>query len=135
VETRNQSWESQQPKFRLHSSRPIHPPTDLQVLICKFANLQICKFSFLVGIDVHITEESYTSKCSFLDSEPLGKQEVYQGKRIHRGLFRSALGLKLNADINGSANLIRKAFPNAFADGIQAVVVRPVRVTPYKVAI
>jgi putative transposase len=89
----------------------------------------------LVGIDVHITEESYTSKCSFLDSEPLGKQEVYQGKRIHRGLFRSALGTLLNADINGSANLIRKAFPNAFADGIQAVVVRPVRVTPYKVAI
>ncbi|MBI1927667.1 IS200/IS605 family element transposase accessory protein TnpB [Candidatus Poribacteria bacterium] len=90
----------------------------------------------LVGIDVHITEESYTSKCSFLDSEPIGKREAYQGKRTHRGLFRSALGALINADINGSLNMIRKAFPNAFsADGIQGVVVRPVRVTPYKVAI
>jgi len=88
----------------------------------------------LVGIFVKVTEESYTSKCSFLDSEPIGQQEVYSGKRIQRGLFRSANGTLINADINGSANLIRKVFPNAFADGIQAVVVRPVRVTPYKLA-
>ncbi len=90
----------------------------------------------LVGIDVLLTEENYTSKCSFLDSEPIGKHEVYQGDRIKRGLFRSANGTLMNADINGSLNIIRKAFPNAFsADGIQGVVVRPVRVTPYKVAI
>jgi len=90
----------------------------------------------LVGIDVLLTEESYTSKCSFLDSEPIGKHEVYVGDRIKRGLFRSAEGTLMNADINGSLNMIRKAFPNAFkADGIQGVVVRPLRVTPYKVAI
>ena len=89
----------------------------------------------LVGIEVHIIEESYTSKCSFLDNEPIGKQAVYQGKRIKRGLFRSANGTLINADINGSLNMIRKAFPNALkADGIQGVVVRPVRVTPYKLA-
>src|SRR5258706_5527876 len=39
----------------------------------------------LVGIQVLITEESYTSKCSFLDKEPISKQESYAGKRIKRG--------------------------------------------------
>ena len=84
----------------------------------------------LAGIEVIIVEESYTSKCSFLDHEQLGHHESYLGKRVHRGLFRSAQGTLLNADINGAANIIRKVFPNAFADGIQGVVVRPVRITP-----
>ena len=81
----------------------------------------------LVGIRVIITEESYTSKCSFLDNEPIRKQERYAGKRIHRGLFRASDGRLLNADVNGSGNIIRKVAPNAFADGVEAVVVRPLR--------
>ncbi len=86
----------------------------------------------LVGIEVITIEESYTSKCSFLDNEPIAKQQQYVGRRVKRGLFRSTSGVVINADINGSANIIRKAFPGAFADGIQAVVVQPLRVTPYK---
>ncbi|WP_445299918.1 hypothetical protein [Microcoleus sp. AT3-D2] len=31
------------------------------------------------------------------------------GKRIKRGLYRSAQGLILNADVNGAANIIRKS--------------------------
>src|SRR5579875_894356 len=81
----------------------------------------------LVGIRVIITEESYTSKCSFLDNEPIGKHENYAGKRVKRGLFRAADGRLINADVNGSANIIRKVAPNAFADGVEGVVVRPVR--------
>ncbi len=81
----------------------------------------------LVGIRVIITEESYTSKCSFLDYEPIGKHETYAGKRVKRGLFRASDGRLINADVNGSANIIRKVAPNAFADGVEAVVVRPVR--------
>ena len=81
----------------------------------------------LVGIRVIITEESYTSRCSFLDNEPIKKQETYAGKRVKRGLFRASDGRLINADVNGSANIIRKVAPNAFADGVEAVVVRPVR--------
>jgi putative transposase len=80
-------------------------------------------------INVILTEESYTSKCSFLDNEPLAKQEAYRGKRIKRGLFQASDGRLLNADVNGSANIIRKVVPNAFADGIEAVVVSPLRVS------
>ena len=88
----------------------------------------------LAGIQVIITEESYTSKCSFLDNEPICKHESYLGKRIHRGLFRSAQGIFINADINGSANIVRKVFPNVHSDGIQGIVVYPVRIAPYKLA-
>lgn len=89
----------------------------------------------LAGIDVILTEESYTSKCSFFDNEEIKKHEVYMGKRISRGLFRSKNGRLINADVNGSFNIIRKAFPNAFADGIEAVVVRPVRLNPDKIKV
>lgn len=65
----------------------------------------------LVGIKVVVLEESYTSKCSFLDSEPIQKHETYKGKRIKRGLFRSSTGKLINADVNGSLNILRKAFP------------------------
>lgn len=80
----------------------------------------------LVGIKVIEREESYTSKTSFLDNEPICKSESYIGKRVKRGLFRSGNGTLINADVNGSYNIIRKAFPAAFdVQGIEGVVVRP----------
>jgi putative transposase len=82
----------------------------------------------LVGIQVLVSEESYTSKCSFLDLEPVGKHEVYAGKRIKRGLFRASRGRCLNADVNGAYNILRKVVPNAFGKGIAGVVVHPVRI-------
>lgn len=62
----------------------------------------------LQGIRFVTTEESYTSKCSFLDLEPISKQKEYLGKRIKRGLFQSKKGIRINADVNGSLNIGRK---------------------------
>lgn len=85
----------------------------------------------LVGIEVMITEESYTSKCSFLDVEEMKHQEKYLGLRRHRGLFISKEKVKINADCNGSGNIIRKVIPTAFnGNGIQGVVVSPKLVNP-----
>ncbi|MCB2160448.1 transposase [bacterium] len=81
----------------------------------------------LAGILVVLQEESYTSKCSFLDGEFPEKQAVYAGKRIKRGLFQTADGHLINADVNGAYNIITKAFPKAI-EGIEGVVVHPVRV-------
>jgi putative transposase len=72
----------------------------------------------LVGIRVVVSEESYTSLCSFLDLEPVGKHDVYVGKRVKRGLFQAADGRRLNADINGAYNILRKVVPDAFGNGI-----------------
>ena len=82
----------------------------------------------LVGVEVIVTEESYTSKCSFIDNEEMKHQEEYLGRRKHRGLFISKNKIKINADCNGSGNIIRKEFPNAFADGIEGVVVSPIMI-------
>jgi IS605 OrfB family transposase len=88
----------------------------------------------LAGIKVTVTEESYTSKCSFLDFEPIKKQSSYLGKRVKRGLFRASNGRKYNADLNGSLNILRKVVGDSVFDGklIERLVVSPVRVKPYK---
>ena len=62
----------------------------------------------LRGIRFIKTEESYTSKCSFLDGESICKQSTYQGKRLKRGLFETSSGKLINADVNGSLNIGRK---------------------------
>jgi len=87
----------------------------------------------LVGIQVIVTEESYTSKASFLDADPLpvyGVQEtppVFSGNRVTRGLYRTADGRHINADVNGAYNIVRKVAPEAFAQGSRGCVVHPVR--------
>jgi len=79
-----------------------------------------------VGIIVEETEESYTSKCSFLDSEIIGKSEKYLGKRVKRGLFKSLAGILINADVNGAYNILRKVIPNVFDNGIVRCGLHPV---------
>jgi putative transposase len=88
----------------------------------------------LVGIWVRITEESYTSKASFLDADPLPIFDLTQpaptfsGRRVKRGLYRAADGRHINADVNGSYNTIRKVLPDAFlGKGIAGAAVHPVR--------
>ena len=65
-----------------------------------------------IGINVIIVNESYTSKCSFLDNELIEKHEKYVGNRVKRGLFKSNNGKMLNADVNGSLNILRKSIDN-----------------------
>lgn len=69
------------------------------------------------GIEVIQREESYTSKCSFIDNESICKHDFYLGKRIKRGLFKSKYGRYINADLNGALNILRKETPNAFNQG------------------
>lgn len=91
----------------------------------------------LVGIEYIEHEESYTSKCSFLDMEPLKRhkdendKDNYLGKRVRRGLFRSSNGTVINADLNGSLNIMRKVAGNGLfdPDSVEDYAVSPVRVT------
>jgi len=80
------------------------------------------------GLIFKTHEESYTSKCSFLDNEDITKHDEYLGKRIKRGLFKSKKGIIINADVNASYNILRKVIPNVFANGIEGVAVHPYRV-------
>ena len=85
----------------------------------KFLNMLKTQCAF-VGIQVIETEESYTSKASFLDMDDIPvygnvtEEPTFSGKRKHRGLYVSKDGTLINADVNGASNIIRKIFPNAF---------------------
>lgn len=88
------------------------------------------------GIHYIEREESYTSRSSFLDRDPIpvygedgADKVVFSGKRgpteykgMYRkngfhGLYQAADGTIINADLNGSANILRKEFPDAFEKG------------------
>ena len=81
------------------------------------------------GISVIVTEESYTSKCSFLDDEEICKHDEYLGKRIKRGLYKSSNGILINADVNGSLNILKKVIGKFDYDSIK-VCSTPLVVTP-----
>ena len=71
-----------------------------------------------VDINVILIEEAYTSCGSFIDDDPLPKYDKYyeyewSGIRIKRGLYRSKNGSLIQADINSSYNIGRKAFPES----------------------
>jgi len=77
------------------------------------------------GIQVIIQDEEHTSKCSFLDNESIEHHDEYMGKRIKRGIFRSKDGILMHADLNAVYNIIKKAVPEAFADGIEGIGLYP----------
>jgi putative transposase len=92
----------------------------------------------LVGIQVEVTEESYTSKASFLDLDDIPvyqpndeEQHVFSGKRIGRRnrLYRTKDGRTICADVNGAYNIVRKRRPDVFsrAKGVAGYVVHPIR--------
>lgn len=94
--------------------------------------------SKVLGIGFVDVNESHTSVCSSLDREAVCHHDAYVGKRIRRGLFRSGSGMLINADVNGSVNILRNVFGDDVA--LRCLVNRghvscPVRVCADKVAI
>ena len=80
-----------------------------------FVSIPFEKFIFMLtykcqleGISVIEINESHTSKCSFIDNEEVCHHDKYVGKRIKRGLFKSKSGKIINADLNGSLNIMKK---------------------------
>ena len=59
------------------------------------------------GIYVRIINESYTSKSSFYDNDPIIKGQ-YSGERFIRSLYKTKEGLIVNADINAALNIYKK---------------------------
>ncbi len=81
-----------------------------------------------VGVRFVQTEESYTSGTSFLDNESPVKSNYNKSRRIHRGMFQSNNGTLINSDVNGSYQIMKKVFPNAFANGVEGVGCHPMSI-------
>jgi putative transposase len=102
--------------------------------------LQLVQDVRLNGLRFVETEESYTSKASFVDRDflptigekPDGWKE--SGRRVKRGLYRTGLqNWYINADCNGAvANIIRKVATMLGLDlsGVgRGVLTAPLRIT------
>ena len=61
----------------------------------------------LEGIEVIKVKESYTSGCSAIDLEDINKTNYNKTRRVYRGLFKTNTDLLVNADVNGSLNILR----------------------------
>jgi putative transposase len=88
----------------------------------------------LVGIQVIVTAESYTSTARFLDADPLPvyaarrhESPVFSGKRVQRGRYRAANGRRIHADVHGANNILRQVLPDSFEQGLAGTAVCPVR--------
>ena len=55
------------------------------------------------------------------------EDHAYAGRRVKRGLFRTAAGLLLNADVNGALNILRKAIGDYF---LEPLIQNVARLTP-----
>ncbi len=129
VVSKNPGWKQQAELGRVNNQHFVGLPHARFIAMLEYK-------AKLAGIRCVLQEESYTSKASFLDGDPIPtydpkreEEPRFSGKRIKRGLYRARDGRCLNADVNGSYNILRKALPTAFANGIEGVVVRPVWLT------
>lgn len=73
----------------------------------------LCELNDIVFVK---QEESYTSKASFWDRDDIPvynadnpKEYQFSGSRIHRGLYKTAGGKTVNADVNGALNIMKKS--------------------------
>lgn len=113
----NKTWK-QECKIGNTTQKFVHIPYDNFISKLKYK----CEEN---GIKLIITEESYTSGTSFIDNELPIKENYNKSRRKYRGMFISNKGIKINADVNGACQIMRKVFPNAFANGIEGVDFHP----------
>ena len=89
-------------------------------------------------INVIVVEESYTSKASFFDNDYIptyGKDDNKfspSGRRVKRGLYKTKDGMFVNADVNGSLNILRKQL-NVVCDDIICPADRGFVMNPLKI--
>ncbi len=69
-----------------------------------------------IGIQLKVTEESYTSKTDHFAFELMEhiELEFRKGKRLYRGLFQSSVAGLVNADVNGAIGIGRKCNGDAW---------------------
>ena len=73
----------------------------------------------LEGIEVEKIPEEYTSGVSSIDGEEISRKYYNRSRRIKRGLFKTNKGTIINADINGSLNILRKYIKETFSPNLE----------------
>ena len=125
---KNKKWKQKSEMNKLSNQRFIQIPYEVLLKQLKYK----CEN---VGINYVEVDESYTSGTSFLDHECPEKSNYDKSRRVVRGLFKSNSGMLINSDVNGSLQIMKKVFPNAFEKlyGIEGVLT-PIVINAAKVA-
>ncbi|MCK8825974.1 RNA-guided endonuclease InsQ/TnpB family protein [Fuchsiella alkaliacetigena] len=74
----------------------------------------------LEGVKVVFVNEAYTSGCSAIDEEKLNRVNYDKSRRIKRGLFKTGNKV-INADVNGSLNIMRKYLKNGTPEMVKQI--------------
>lgn len=107
----NNEWKQDLKMRKINSQNFVFIPYEMLIQQLKYK----CED---VGINFIEIQESYTSGTSFLDGELPCKENYNRKRRIERGLFQAGNTL-INSDVNGSLQIIKKVFPDAFSYGIE----------------
>ena len=97
----NKGWKQETKLWKVNNQNFVWIPFQRLIEMLSYK----CK---LVWIKVELQEESYTSKCSFLDNESIEKHKKYRWKRLKRWLYKSSSKKLINADVNWALNILRK---------------------------
>jgi putative transposase len=114
----NKEWKQESEMTKKVNQKFVTIPYDLFISMLDYKSIDKGK-KFLLH------EESYTSGTSFLDNEEPVKENYNKSRRVYRGLFKSNNGKLINADVNGSYQIMKKVFPNVFNNGIEDVGCHP----------
>jgi len=123
----NQGWKQEVNLGKVNNQKFVSIPHSVLIEQIKYK----CESA---GIEVVIREESYTSKASALDNDPMpkapnrGQENSFSGRRVKRGLYKSKSGL-INADVNAAMNILRKETGDAFGPASRGVVFSPTMIT------
>lgn len=126
---KNEQW-----KTRVNLGRK-NNQSFVQIPHAKFIEILTYKLE-QVGITVLLTEESYTSKASYLDWDIIPTYQKgqakpkFSGRRISRSWYKAKGKKIIHADVNGAYNIGRKSNPEGFLRDMGCLVVHPRRITP-----
>lgn len=117
---KNKDWKRNSTMNKKSNQKFIQLPHERLIQMLKYKGEE-------VGVRVIEVEESYTSKASFVDSDEMLKGAKFSGKRITRGLYQSEKGTLINADVNGSYNILRKCNAQFSYESMEGLSLIPVR--------
>lgn len=122
----NQGWKKGVNTGKVNNQKFVHIPHTVLIEQIKYK-------CYALGINVIVREESYTSKASALDNDPIpayGDEVIplFSGRRTKRGLYKTD-DLLINADVNSALNILRKETGEAFGLACRGCVCQPTRVT------
>lgn len=122
----NPGWKKEVNTGKVNNQKFVHIPHTILIEQIKYK-------CYALGIRVIVREESYTSKASALNNDPIptyGEKVIplFSGSRTKRGLYKTDDTL-MNADVNSALNILRKETGEALGLACRGCVCQPTRVT------